>query len=662
MFFNIDSVKSWGIGENPKHNAVYKLTRPIEASQYDKNSLKRPNRYKLIIPKASKKLTGSTPDHISYGAKSILTRPLKPSTYDANMLTRPKQQKKIPIGTPYTKAIAMEQFKESKESTKPKDETKKPIDKKEILKQLIKTTTNEDNQLALKQALNYIQRIELIQSKRPLTVEEQKRLDEVNNIIDEYLDKFEESQNQILQEQNRQQRERDEDMKRDYQQQQYERRRRNLEDNPYEEDIQQAYNIRLQQFLEDYPDLDQSEVDRGKRSIMKEARRVVSSWYRPSESKYDEEQQSELNPGDYDEERDALERGFSEAGDRSEQQSELNPEDYDEERDALDKEYEEVDEMYEQEGLGQSKSSSSSSSEQIPLPEVPVRLYIPTDQKNLFGERPKTDLYGEEAVEEKAPPAEVANIPPVATEYTQFTQMPVEEKTNFLLGNTPMNNTLFEETIKSIVNKYDALRVYAPQYLDSVVLQPTYGNIDSVGRDKEVLKYQKDKLGALLKYVYSPNAPIAFKEDHLNNAIKDVVDNFQRAKNPRGVAVGLDKPAQAPVAKFDTKLKPIKSLNTEEKWMKKATEELTVRKDSRTEYNLTMEEFQNAMLQLIRDNVVKISDIPQIEKNKATKKLFTPRTGKQKENKPQYLERLLAVKPFRDLALSGQITRSRFNL
>ena len=175
MFFNIDSVKSWGIGENPKQNAVYKLTQPIEASQYDKNSLKRPNRYKLIIPKASKKLTGSTPDHISYGAKSILTRPIKPSTYDANMLTRPKQQKKIPIGTPYTKAIAMEQFKESKESAKPKDETKKPLDRKEMLKQLIKTTNNEEHQLELKELLNYIQRMELIQSKRPLTVEEQKK-------------------------------------------------------------------------------------------------------------------------------------------------------------------------------------------------------------------------------------------------------------------------------------------------------------------------------------------------------------------------------------------------------------------------------------------------------------------------------------------------------
>jgi hypothetical protein len=227
------NIRTWSIGEKP--NPLALVSMPIKPSEYDKNALKRPNKYKSIIPKKSNKPRSSSFNNIGYGANDYLAPPYKPNIYDKNALKRPNQRK-TPIGTPYTRERAMKQFKEQSGETARK-ETPAPQDKKEMLKEIIKTTTDPELRDELTQMLNYVQRMEIIQSKRPLTVEEQKRLDEINDDINNYLENFSAGDNPLLESQIREQRADVEEQKRQM----------------IQDEIEEAYDKANKEMLEKYP-------------------------------------------------------------------------------------------------------------------------------------------------------------------------------------------------------------------------------------------------------------------------------------------------------------------------------------------------------------------------------------------------------------------------
>lgn len=192
----LKSVQTWasaGVGQAAKPT----LTKPIKPEEYDKNALKRPQGVKAVVSRPPKRFQSSTPGHIEYGAKPTLTKPIMSNQYDKNTLKRP-YGRKTPIPTPYTRENAMKQFKKSTSETK--EEPEKPeATRQEMLQQLIKSTQDPDLVRKYTVLLNFIQRMDIIMQKRELTVQEQKRLNGANSLIDEAFENFNPEENPLLQ-------------------------------------------------------------------------------------------------------------------------------------------------------------------------------------------------------------------------------------------------------------------------------------------------------------------------------------------------------------------------------------------------------------------------------------------------------------------------------
>jgi len=185
---SINTYASFGSGQGAKPY----LSKPPAPSEFDKNSLRHKMKgVKAVVAKPPKLYPTGTVGHINYGAKGMLKR-VNSSSFDKNSLRNKVTGPKTVTAKPSTIQYQYKTMAKDKETETP--ETEKPQSRTELLSQLIETTGNEYEKEKYKSFLSFIKRFEIIAQKRPLTVQEQNRLEQVINMVDKALETFEPSE------------------------------------------------------------------------------------------------------------------------------------------------------------------------------------------------------------------------------------------------------------------------------------------------------------------------------------------------------------------------------------------------------------------------------------------------------------------------------------
>jgi hypothetical protein len=187
MFLNsVQSFGSYGVGQAARAT----FQRPIPAEEYNKGALKFKNNTRAVYANVSSQPRPSSESRIQYAAAPTLKRLPAPEKYNSTYLQRPEGVSAV-YSTPYTREYALAQFAKSSQDTSKQGKIEAPkLSRLELLKQLMKTTTDGDKQRQLADLYNFAYRMDIVSKKRTLTQQEQNRLQSVLTEIDKELENF----------------------------------------------------------------------------------------------------------------------------------------------------------------------------------------------------------------------------------------------------------------------------------------------------------------------------------------------------------------------------------------------------------------------------------------------------------------------------------------